>query len=238
MVQDDRAQKQLAELHEDSKILGYRLEQARLSGLMKALADRSMNVFKEIPDILTQADHQLDQAEKYYKDNAYVPFWNCIEKATNLLGTYHQSIRDIDSHFSSFTEIAKRYEGIAQGFPISTHGAKKLVIGETISERLHTLASQAQRNFEFTLIFEQRKTHKIPMSGIKTLFIALDEMTQSITSAVDDLNTSMANVSSEMSVILEKNANAAWTAEGYQVDQAIREEQVIKLLNDIQQRRH
>jgi hypothetical protein len=220
-------------LAREAEMLAHIGAQKAVFSDMSALNENSLALFEKMPAIIRAAENHLDKAEVDFKENAFAPFWESIEKAANTLAQYYRSIRDIDTNFLNFKEKAKYYDGTPPKFPISTRAAKKMVVGKTTSIRLQTLVRQAQKNFQFSMIFEQRKTNKLLVSGFKNLNNALDEMTQSITSAIYDLNSIIDTVSSS---IRDSSYELENTMESYQLDQADREEKTIRLLEDIEQK--
>jgi hypothetical protein len=55
-------------------------------------------------------EKQLDQAEKYFKEGAFVPFWDSIETATKMLAHFDGRIGDLKVKASRYTEITRLYE--------------------------------------------------------------------------------------------------------------------------------
>jgi hypothetical protein len=231
-IRQREKEREQARLANESEMLAHIEAQKALFSDMSALNENSLALFEKMPAIIRAAENRLDKAEIDFKDNAFAPFWESIEQAANTLAQYYRSIRDIDVNFLNFKEKAKYYDGTPPKFPISTHAAKKMVVGKMTSIRLQTLVRQAQRNYQFSMIFEQRKTNQLLVSGFKNLSNALDEMAQSITSAIYDLSSTLDTVSSSSRNSIYELEN---TMESYQLDQADREEKTIRLLEDIEQ---
>jgi Mg2+ and Co2+ transporter CorA len=114
---------------------------------------------------------------------------------------------------------------------------------------MNGIVRKAQRNFEFSLIYEQRKTNQILVAGFRNLAQALEEMTWRITSSVDDLTSSVDRMHTSLNESLvrihEQTERIASTAEGHRADaatQAIatgaRERKALEMLDNIQRKRY
>jgi flagellin-like hook-associated protein FlgL len=109
------------------------------------------------------------------------------------------------------------------------------------AERMQAIVRKAQRNFQFAMIYEQRKTNQILVAGFTSLAQALDQMSQSITTAIDSLAKSVDSMSSSlgksMRRIESRLDNISETTSDYLDDQAGREEKTIEMLDNIQRGR-
>jgi uncharacterized protein YfcZ (UPF0381/DUF406 family) len=77
---------------------------------MISLAEQSIDHFTSMPMRLSSVEKQLDQAEKYFKEAAFVPFWDSIETAAKMLAQFDELIGDLKEKASRYTEITRLYE--------------------------------------------------------------------------------------------------------------------------------
>jgi molecular chaperone GrpE (heat shock protein) len=107
----------------------------------------------------------------------------------------------------------------------------------------------AQRDFEFSVIYEQRKTNQILVAGFKSLAQALDQMTWRITSSIDELSATVERVGSKLNDSLQQiraeTRNVAAQMAGHREDikrEAVRrverEEKALEMLDNIQRKRY
>ncbi len=204
---------------------------------MVALGTHSIDIFESMPNLLSSAEEQLNQADLDYTDSAFAPFWDSVEKAAKALGYYDEGIEKINSNSSEYTGLVKQFEGNPPGFPLSHLSVIKLEVGKVTAERMQSIVRKAQRNFQFAMIYEQRKTNQILVAGFTSLAHALNEMTQSITSAIDDLAISVDGMSSNVNRIGQKIDSISETTKEYIEEQAAREERTIEMLDNIQRGR-
>jgi len=77
---------------------------------MTYLTEQSVDLFKSMPMLLSSAEKELDQAEKYFDDGAFVPFWSSVETATKILAQFDELIGDLKKKVSCYTEAARLRE--------------------------------------------------------------------------------------------------------------------------------
>ncbi len=157
-----------------------------------------------MPARLLTSEQCLDQAERDFDEGAFSPFWSSIEKATVQLGAFDDGVRTITTNFESFGELTKRYRATSPRFPIASESLRKMAAANATADRLNAIVRNAQRNFQFATIYEQRKTNQLLAAGFTTLAQALDGMGQQIAASIDDLGGRI----SEMSAILESSLSA------------------------------
>jgi low affinity Fe/Cu permease len=222
---------------------------------MIVLGEESISLFEGTPKYLESAEKYLDQAEVNFSYGAFAPFWDDIEKATKKLGSFYENIQSIKSNLSIYTVLIGKYEDTPPQFPLTRESVTKLDIGKETAKRLNGIVWEAQRNFQFATIYEQRKTNQILVGGFTNLATALDQMTSKITKSIDDLTGSV----DVMTSTLDESLRAIHSQVGNIVDieertsQQInqqhdelmekisegvaREEKVLKMLDNIQRGR-
>ena len=220
-------------------------EQARYLTELNSLNQRAIEAFEVTPQTIEAAERHLDRAEEDFADGAFAPFWDSVERAATSLGACHEKLRLITDNSSKYAELSKKYRGKAGAFAVSPKAANKLKLAAATSDRMNGVVRKAQRNFQFSVIYEQRKTNQILVAGFRSLAEALDEMTWRITSSVDNLATSINKMSSTLDeslrAIHSQTEKIASVAQAYQQDaaaRAAREEKALEMLDNIQRKRH
>lgn len=204
---------------------------------------QSLDLFESLPKSLGNIEALLDQAEVNFSDSAFAPFWDSIENAATCLANFDECIRNINSNLSVYIGhikeyIKREYEDIPPAFPLASQSVDKLgIVGTATAERMKAIVRKAQRNFQFAMIYEQRKTNKILVHGFTNLAQALDQMTGQITASIGSLassvdvmtstvNESFKAINSRMGDIHEDLLKEA-------SGRAEREEKALEMLNNI-----
>lgn len=224
------------------------------------LGSGSFALFESMPNHLFTAEELLDQAEVDFKEGAFAPFWDSVEKAAMQLGRFDDSVRTITTNAERHTDVAKRYEGPPPPFPIVLDSVTGMAAAKTTNDRMRAIVRRAQRNFQFATIFEQRKTNQLLVAGFTNLAQALDGMGRRIESSIDGLGEQISEMSSTLDASLQNlgsNLNSTLTTlhesstealsshfEGLQTsmqkhndNQAERHKQTLEMLDNIQRRR-
>lgn len=211
-------------------------------------SEQALSTYENLHKHLDSADGHLDQADIFFSENAFAPFWDSIESATNMLGLYSEGVRDIQTNLDAFKNIINKYEGSPIAFPLSRQSTDILSAGTLVADRMKSIVRNAQRNFQFSMIYEQRKTNQILVAGFTNLAQALDQMTFHITSSIDDLSRSIDSLSSnvvetaraassQLSDIADIEKQSLSEMKKQASDRAFREKRAMLMLNNIQRRR-
>jgi DNA anti-recombination protein RmuC len=110
------------------------------------------------------------------------------------------------------------------------------------------IVRKAQSNFQFAMIFEQRKTNQILVAGFTNLALALEQMTWRITRTIGDLassveamgrsiNESLLDIDSQVRESAEETTNYRKGLSREASEHIGREERVVEMLDNIQRRR-
>jgi len=215
---------------------------------MATLGEQSMALFETVPTHLRTAEEHLDQAEVDFSAGVFAPFWDSVEKAAWKLGRFDEGIRTIQGNSSTYAGLVKQYEAAPPRWPVSVQSVEKLAIGTATAERMRSIVRRAQSNFQFAVIYEQRKTNQLLVAGFTNLAQALDQMTWRITTSIDDLASSVDAMGSTLnesvqavhSQLGEMESAASQhrddLSKGHS-EQTTREEKVMAMLDNIQRRR-
>lgn len=224
-------------------------QQKRLGDQILTTNEESIAAFEQLPVHLNSAEKYLDVAEKDFADGAFAPFWDSVEKAAAALGRFEKGVRDIESNSTKYIDLVKQYRGKAPVFTVSPTSTPKLTLAKQTSDRMSGIVRRAQRNFEFSVIFEQRKTNQILVAGFRSLAQALEEMTWRITSSIDDLRSSVdrmhIGLNDSLARIHDQAARIAAATEDHRHASArdaarrnAREEKALEMLDNIQRHRY
>jgi uncharacterized protein YfcZ (UPF0381/DUF406 family) len=190
---EEEEQKRRRALAEESakRLQAHAEEQQKYRKEMVVLGEESLKLFESMPKYLDSAEKWLDRAEKDFDEGVFAPFWDSIEKAVMNLAYFDEGMREIYQNSSQYTELIDKYEESPPSFPIMPQSVEKLNVGEVTAERMKAIVRKAQRDFQFAVIYEQRKTNEILLAGFDNLAQALEEMTQQITASIESLDDSI-----------------------------------------------
>jgi hypothetical protein len=220
----------------------YEAQQAQLRSQLFAANEESIRAFESMPVQIEKAEKYLDEAEDDFAEGAFAPFWTSVEKAALALATFNENVSTIERNSKTFIGLTKQYRSRAPKFAVSISSTPSLRVASKTATRMSEIVRKAQRSFEFSVIYEQRKTNQILVSGFRSLAQALEEMTWRITSAVDNLTSSVDVMSKTVGQALDK---IAANVSGYRDDLAkesegrsAREQKALEMLDNIQRRRY
>lgn len=222
-----------------------RAEQERYGREINTLNNQSIEAFERAAQTIEVAEQHLDRAEEDFAEGAFAPFWDEVERAATALGAFHENVRVINANSVKYVELTKSFRSNAESFGVSTGSPVKLKLATATVDRMNANVRNAQRNFQFAMIYEQRKTNQVLIAGFRSLAEALEEMTWRITSSVDELASSVDGMSSTLSNSLsEIEGNTAKLASAAEIQlqqvpaRTAREEKALEMLDNIQRRRH
>lgn len=161
-----------------------RERQASLQQDLQGICKSSLNAFGMIPRSLMSAEELLDTAQRDFEESAFSPFWDAIERAVNKLGEAHSNLQLIETSARRYQELIPTLDRSPPPFPVEPDSAKRLVVANTTGERLKEIVRQAQRNFQFATIYEQRKTNQILVSGFNNLGDAITGLGDHISASI------------------------------------------------------
>lgn len=217
--------------------LGYRSR-------MTALGEQSLALFESTPKLLGFAEKYLDQAEADFAEGAFAPYWDSIEHAANALARFIEDVHRIQNASTSYTELIGKYEETPPQFPLARESVTKLGVGTATAERMKRIVRVSQRNFQFSTIYEQRKTNQMLVAGFTNLAQALERMTTQVKSSIENLSESIEAQTTElkesMYAIQSRMDDMATSADEHHDEQmaealerGTREKAVLELLDNI-----
>lgn len=175
-----------------------REQQESYRGKLLELCETSTSAFEAIPKRLLNAEELLDLAEREFTDGAFSPFWDTIGKATGKLGNIRGSVKVIEDSAKKYTDTIHLYERSFPAFPIDLASVSKLDVVIATEVRLRVIVRQAQRNFQFAMIYEQHKTNDILVEGFQNLGDALFRLSEELSHSIAGLTEHMSAMASAM----------------------------------------
>lgn len=160
------------------------------------LVEESIGLLERIPAHLGSADKHLDRAEVEFKDRAFAPFWDAIERAIPSIGSAKDVIETISKHSRSYEALAQASQNPVLHFPITPSSLQSVAVTQTIALRLRSIVRSAQKDFEFSTIYEQRKTNSILVAGFQSLSDGINGIGGQIVDAITVLGGTVNELSS------------------------------------------
>lgn len=230
----------------------HEAEQQAIGKELVKLSSDSLQWFESMPKQLLNAEQFLDQAECDFKENAFAPFWTSIEKATSWLGTFDNTVLALSHSSERHGALATSFEGKPPSFPITMKSVQGMAAASTTADRLKDIVRKAQTNFQFAMIYEQRKTNQLLVAGFTNLAQALDGMGHRIATSITELSGEISAMSSAMQESFEtlgdqiqtgnqqvvENLNAIHTTSKQSAsDVSERHNRALEMLDNIQRHR-
>ncbi len=203
-----------------------RQEQTRHLNAIRTLCSESLSTFEALPDQLLSAESHLDRAERNFSEHAFSPFWEAIEKAALCLGGFDAAVQRIAANSQQHAELTTRLRSSVPTFPIRAQSVRAMLAANTTNEHMRRIVHDAQRDFQFAVIYEQRRTNHILIAGFSTLGQAIDGLGDRLESSIQDLGKQIEHMSSSVTAVAE--AIEAQTT---------RHDKALVMLDNIQRRR-
>jgi hypothetical protein len=239
-----------------------RAQQLSYQTKLFATCDNSLEMFESIPKHLLSAEQLLDVGEAEFREGAFSPFWDSIEGAIGKLAAIDKGVKFIADQSEEYKTLANLYNGKSPPFPIDPSSVRRVGFANATSARLRNIVRNAQRDFHFATIFEQRKTNQILIAGFANLNEAIHGVGDRLDYSIENLGSRIIDLSSTMTVMNDKVVDAihrvsahvedlsSTTQAGYtniaesdkkvlaiMENQATRQESANKMLDNIQRHR-
>ena len=203
----------------------------RQKNRLSSLLDSTQRTFLSIPELVASADLHLERAEHEFGDGAFAPFWDEVEHATNKLAAFHEAIRSVSNNANDYEQSASK---LTINIPKFTLPEGELPDARPVAERLTQIVRSAQRNFQFSTIYEQRKTNQLLYAGFGTLGMAISSIGDSISLSLDELSRSVHSSLDEILIQASTDSNAR---REFEKKVLATESEQAKMLDNIQRKR-
>ncbi len=149
---------------------------------LSTLRQGYMDAEAELEIRLSGAVRALAGGHDEFRDGAFAPFWDAIEDAVNDLARFNQLVDYARETVNEVRNTKLLPTVVAKPLPA-------IVVPDAVpaTRTLNDLVKQAQRDFQFSVIFEQRKTNQILTAGFRSLSDALNEVGSRIDDSVSSL---------------------------------------------------
>ena len=207
--------------------------QKRVRERLLRLNEESLSLIESMPEWVESAERHLDQAELDFAEGAYAPFWSSVERAALSLAGFGESVQKLESNSGEYVDLLAQYRGHAPAFAVSVCATTRMKLATATSHRMHGLVRRAQRDFQFSVIYEHRKTNQILIAGFRDLAEAIEEMASRLSASIDGLTASFDKMTSKLDASLERLTGSTGGA-----GESVREQKVLEVLERIEQKRY
>lgn len=153
------------------------------------------------------ARNALGAAEQEYQEGAFAPFWDAVERAVTNLAHFNDGINQITQNCADYQTESRQLDSPSPVFDWKR--ATDFPDAAALADRLQKIVRSAQKNFQFAVIYEQRKTNQILVAGFAGLGHALSEIAYRIDESTATLSVALANLSFTVSDTSEKTIEAS-----------------------------
>lgn len=188
--EEDRCKQKAAAAEEHRR----KAKEKRMFWEVAKITDSISGAFKGLSFCVLDSENALNIAENEFIEGAFAPFWDAVENATKALAQYHVNAEGIRKVLRDYDEQNRHSPS---RLPL-TLPFEKFPDASPAVLRLSNIVRQAQKNFHFSSIYEQRKTNQILVAGFSSLGSAIHNIggmiTTSIRQLAADMNISLDNL--------------------------------------------
>ena len=156
--------------------------------------DDSRRKAAALPSIVSRADESIHGARVDFDEHAYGPFWSAIEATAVALADYSVAVQSISANAATYADFSRQLRPPIPPFEL---GMDALPSVADSMQGMESLVREAQRDFHFAAIYEQRKTNQILVAGFLNLEQAIwqlgDRLDSSLGSLSDALTSTMSS---------------------------------------------
>jgi hypothetical protein len=197
-----QAERRHREEREAAREAARRSLQTRVTQNAREAATR----FLSLPNLLGAVEEQRDRAKDHYANGAFSPFWECVEAAYGILGTYKRALDDIArisrQYAVDVSSYVREYGAPTppfSEFPVTVDDARAGAAAESLQASLAQIVYEAQKQPTFAMIWEQRRNTSVLIAGFTTLAAAVNGMKQTLSLAISGLESTIESSSTEVS---------------------------------------
>jgi len=173
----------------------HRQRQIQLADLATSDRERGAMAFVRMPEELLAAEAHIDRAEEEFEERAFSPFWEQVESALQSLSKVETLANQISYAAEQHDEHVRDLDTKQVVFPVSTKDIEVIRnTARSTRERLAQVIRRSTKDFEFSTIYEQRKTNSILIHGFRTLGEAVSGLGDKLASSIDALGDRIADL--------------------------------------------
>jgi hypothetical protein len=136
-----------------------------------------------MPQLLLRAWSNLQVAKQEFSERAFSPFWVAIEGASEALERYSSAISNVEYHSRMYLEARRGYRASPPTYEVAATYNDPSYIVSSMSE----IVRKAQKDFEFSSIYEQRQTNTILRAGFASIVGAVGSLGDRFSRSIDDM---------------------------------------------------
>jgi len=161
-------------------------ETAAAAGRCSQLRQAIMAGSKLLQDNRARLPKLLERAAEEYRVGAFGPFWDCVEAAAEVLAVSQDTA-------SRLAVSAREYASLqhARNQPALALAPVDNLAFPEFAKRFDALVRTAQRNFQFAVIWEHRKTRSVMMRGFATIGDVVAGVGDAVAVSIDDFRDSI-----------------------------------------------
>ena len=220
-----------------------RLEaEAALRSELSSLSRDSLQARDELLKLVVETDAHIDEAKRQFAESAFDPFWDAIERAVTALSEFDATARRIGRNALAYREKAALLRAELAPFPLDS---SSLPNANVQAARLREVVRVAQKDFQFTVIFQQRRTNSLLIHGFGSLGEALRDIDDRLAEGFEGISGELSAVAEVLAVAGRERTQAVTAAVrelGEQAEleaeaQAERDKRALEMLDNLQRRR-
>lgn len=169
-------------------------EAARQRAAVAALPVGIERDYLQLPKHVAAAQKHLERAAFEFGEKAFAPFWDEVERAVQALDAFNRGVQGIAARAAEYDRQALQHGGLPRFSP----PAHVLPDPAPLAENLAKLVREAQKDFQFASIFEQRRTNQLLLRGFTSLNESIRQLGSGLAMSIGHLsqtvNSSMANL--------------------------------------------
>lgn len=177
-----------AKRHQDQEFVAG---QDRLRMNLEQCVSSAEVALKDIRKSVTEADRALEVAKREFADRAFAPFWEAVERAVNSLA---RTDAGINSVIKSSKTYAKQVGDLASPPPPFRADIDTLPDTTRVASKLSSVVRAAQKDFQFTMIYNQIRTNSILIAGFTNLGDALSGIGDRLEASIGGLADAISEV--------------------------------------------
>jgi len=168
--------------HEESKVA------AANQDCRDIVIQRAPESLTRLTEIKLQAEQSVSSAEALFAEGAFTPFWDTVDQTVGILKSFDRGVGNV-------SDLSSRYYGLLEGrehtFPPFPITRDSIPTTDPVFEQLKAIIARAHRDYQFSQIYEQRKTTSAVMVGFDSLNHAISHLRAGILRSLDDLKDSV-----------------------------------------------
>lgn len=186
-------------------------DRARVRNEIANAPERLINQYRTAVEHLENAQDAYDKAVEHRHASAFTPFWKEIERGVNALIDHRTSVETMDREIRAYTRLlanphAKNEHPVA--LPVEMSAIAKSGYSDDIAAALRKLTYDAQTNFQFASIYEQRRTTAVVFEGFRSLEDAVHRIGTEVRWGLDRLSSSIDEQMNAQNKTIQRHSDA------------------------------